>query len=182
MEEKQVDLVDKIEELKSLSNDSIFSIDKIEWWLLKHETFYKQTKRINDSKHLYEIDDRIVRLPDNIGNPSDEEKFIDVYESLNNLSQLHRNESYFKQEMAIYDRIKNKPQKVKQWLKKNEKLGTEDYVTFLIDYLDYLGGDNEYHLNVFFLKNDNLDFYVDREDFKYTIRFLETFTELYWVD
>jgi hypothetical protein len=178
--EMQVDLVEKIEGLKSLSNDSIFKISKIEWWLLKHETLYKQTKKINDYKNLYEINDRIVRLPDNIGNSTSDEKFIDVYESLDVLTKLHRNEDYLKQEMAIYNMIKDEPLKVKHWLKKNEKLGAEDYVTFLIDYLDYDPNDNEYHLKVFFLKNDKLEVYVDRQDFKYTIEFLEVFNALYW--
>jgi len=173
-------IIEAYKQLLGLIIDNIYHIPKIEWWLLKNETLYVQIKRINDSKHLYEIDDSIVRLPNNIGNPTSDEKFIDVYESLDVLTKLHRNEKYFKQEMAIYDRIKNEPQKVKQWLKKNEKLGTEDYVTFLIDYLDYDPNDNEYHLNVFFLKDDKLEVYVDREDFKHTIEFIETFNDHYW--
>ncbi|WP_282136019.1 hypothetical protein [Seonamhaeicola maritimus] len=169
-----------INELQSLSSDSIFSIAQIEWWLLKHEGDYHKAKHINDSKYLYEIEGRIVRLPDSFGNPTNEEKFIDVYKRLNDLTQLHRNESYFKQEMAIYHNLKDKPEKVKQWLEKNERFGADTYVTFLIDYLDYDINDEEYHLKVFFLNNEELDVYVNREDFKYTLEFLQKFNELYW--
>lgn len=169
-----------LNELKTLSSDSLFSIDKIEWWLLKHEKFYVKSKQHNLSEYLYKIDGKEVRLPDNIGNPTDEEKFIDVYESLDNLSKFHRNEEYFKQEMAIYKELKNEPQKVKQWLKKNEKLGFDDYVCFLTDYLDYDTDDKVYHLSIFFLNNEEFEVYVDRDDFKYTIEFLEIFNGLYW--
>jgi len=170
-----------ISELKSLSSDGIFNIDKIEWWLLKYEKLYVKSKQHNQSEHLYKIDGKEVRLPDNIGNPTDEEKFIDVYERLDNLTKLHRNEDYFKQEMAIYNGIKNEPQKVKHWLNKNEKFGSDDYVCFLTDYLDYDTDDKVYHLGVFFLKDEELEVYVDRDDFKYTIEFLEIFNELYWI-
>lgn len=170
-----------IQELESLSSDSIFSISKIEWWLLKYKDEYLKAKQMNSSRHLYKIDWRVVRLPDNIGNPTDEEKFIDVYESLDNLSKLHRNENYYKQEMAIYKGIENEPFKVKQWLKKNEKLGAEDYVCFLTDYLDYDTDVKVNHLSIFFLNNEELEVYVDKDNFKYTIEFLETFNKLYWI-
>ncbi len=170
-----------INELNSLSADSVFRIARIEWWLLKYQDNYKKAKQIQYSKHLYEIEGETVRLPDNFDNPSPEEKFINVYDSLYKLTKLHRKEDYFKQEMAIYKDIVNEPLKVKRWIKKNEKLGAEDYVCFLIDYLDYDINDNKYHLSVFFLENEELNVFVDREDFKHTIGFLEVFNDLYWV-
>ena len=54
-------------------------------------------------------------------------------------------------------------------------------VSFLTDYLDYDTDDKVYHLSIFFLNNEELEVYVDRDDFKYTLEFLETFNELYWV-
>ncbi len=169
-----------IEELKILSADSLFNISKIEWWLLKHLDNYNKSKQIHFSKHQYEIDGEVLRLPGDFGCPSSEENFIDVYDSLNALTKLHRNEKYFKQEMAIYKDIKNEPLKVKQWIEKNEKLEIMDYSCFLINYLDYDINDNEYHLRVFFLEDNALKVFVDREDFKHTIGFLEVFNEIYW--
>ena len=83
--------------------------------------------------------------------------------------------------MAIYKEIENEPKKVTKWLSKNERLGTEDFVCFFKDYLDYSSNNDEVHLKLFFLFNDEFDVYVNRKDFKYTIEFLETFDDLYWI-
>ncbi len=170
-----------IKELKSLSTDSVFRIARIERWLLKNQESYYKTKQISNLNHLYEIEGETIMLPDNFNNPIPKERFINAYDSLNKLTQLHRKEDYYKQEMAIYKDIKNDPLKLKQWIKKNEKSGAEDYVCFLTDYLDYDTNNNEYHLSVFFLGNEELNVFVDREDFKHTIGFLEVFNDLYWI-
>lgn len=167
-------------ELLNLSSVSVFRIAQIEWWLLKYEGEYKRIHQIEQSKYLYEIDGEVVRLPDYIGCRTDEEKFIDTYQRLDELTQLHKNEEYFKQEMAIYQKVKNNPDLVQDWLKKNEQFGTKDYILFLTEYLDYIIDNTEYHLKVFFLGDKELEVYVDREDFKYTIEFLEAFNDIYW--
>ena len=153
---------------------------KIEWWLLKHESNYSYVKAIENIKNTFEVDGKDVILPSLQNPPSEEERFICLFEALEKLSQLHKNENYFKQEMAIYISIKENTEKLKLWLVKNEVFGADKYVCFLVDYLDYLGNGEEYHLNVFLEKDRNFNLFVDREDFKHTVDFLETFNEHYW--
>ncbi len=70
---------------------------------------------------------------------------------------------------------------LKHWVAKNEDLGAEKYVCFLMDYLDYDENNEEEHLKLFLLELSELEIYIDRQDFKNTIDFLEIFIELYWV-
>lgn len=165
-----------IEEFISLSSDGVFSMVKIEWWLLKHGNDYKNIKGIESVKNIVEFEGKEIVLP-SLKKPSEEERFLDLYEVLEKLSRLHRNETYFKQEMAIYKEIKNKSKKAQDWLAKKEELGVNEYVCFLHDYLDYDINNNEYHLKVFLLKDKNFNLFVDREYFKNTIEFLELFNE-----
>ena len=55
------------------------------------------------------------------------------------------------------------------------------FTCFLVDYLDYDEDDKVEHLNVFIHSLKELDIYVNRQDFKFTLKFLEIFDELYWV-
>lgn len=50
-----------------------------------------------------------------------------------------------------------------------------------MDYLDYDENNEEEHLKLFLLELSELEIYIDRQDFKNTIDFLEIFIELYWV-
>ncbi|WP_418510382.1 hypothetical protein [Corallibacter sp.] len=109
---------------------------------------------------MYFIDGKWVRLPDYFDARTPNEKFLKIYDSLNKITDLHKQESYFKQEMAIYKSLKNDSEKVKEWLAKNEYLGAEKYFMFSLE--------NDGGIN------------VDRKDFKYTIQFKETFDSIYW--
>ena len=169
-----------LDELMSLSSDGIYRMSKIEWWLLKNHEFYKHIKDIESRKHWYNIDGRNVRLPD-FGDPSKEEKFLNIYEVLEITSDFHRNENYFQQEMAIYKKIQNSPQEVLEWLAKNEELGVEKYVCFLLDYFgDEDELEKEIHLKPFFLQDKQRQVFIDRKDFRHTIEFLHIFNHTYW--
>ncbi len=168
-------------EFEELVEGNLYTISITNKWLEKYRKYYKRVHDINQAFHLYEIDGKVIRLPPMYEPPTVDEKFLNLYKELDKISKFQLKEDYFKQEMAIYKEIKSYPQKVKQWVKKNEKLGSKDYACFLIDYLDYDTDDKVYHLSVFFLEDDELEVFVDRDDFKYTIEFLEIFNELYWV-
>ncbi|MDN3724804.1 hypothetical protein QRD02_10450 [Aequorivita sp. SDUM287046] len=164
-----------------LETQNVFSTSIIEWWLLKYSDFYKQTYGFVYSQHLFKMDDgSTVRLPP-FGKPTDEEKFIDLYQALDTISELHRNEKYFDLQMVEYHKIKDSQSDLKNWVAANENFGSEKYVCFLIDYLDYDENNKEEHLKIFLLESTDLEIYIDRQDFKNTIDFLETFNELYWV-
>ena len=101
------EIVACIEEFTSLSSNDIYSMSKIEWWLLKNHDLYKHVREIESNKYCYNIDGRNVRLPD-FGEPTAEEKFLNFYEALEIVSDFHRNENYFKQEMSTYNNILTK--------------------------------------------------------------------------
>jgi hypothetical protein len=171
-----------LSKFKNLKSNSLYSIDKINLWLLKYSDSYKKTIHfIESKKEEFELEDASsVWLPP-IKEPisNSEKKFIILYGVLNTISEFHRNEKYFEQEMTEYHKIKHSKSDLKKWVAKNETLGAEKYVCFLIDYLDY--SENPVHLNIYLNTLNELNIYIDRQEFKNTIDFLEIFNELYWV-
>ncbi|RYH74440.1 hypothetical protein EVU94_05300 [Flavobacteriaceae bacterium 144Ye] len=150
-----------IQELNSLVNGTTYNISKIEWWLLKYQDEYNRIKEEESNRFMYFIDDKWVRLPDYFDARTPNEKFLKIYNTLNEITDLHKHENYFKQEMAIYKGIKNQSEKVKEWLAKNEHLGAKKYFMFSLD--------NDYGIS------------IERNDFRYTIEFTNIFNNLYWV-
>ncbi len=168
-------------ELWELGDNGVFRISKIKDWIFNYSDLYKKNYDFVHSQHLYEDSDgSTIRLPP-CGLPTDEEIFINLYKSLNGVLELHANETYFEKEMVEYYKIKNSPSDIKNWIFKNEDLGAEQYVCFLIDHLDYDENGHEEHLIVFIHLLKKPDIFIDRQDFKNTIAFLEVFNELYWV-
>ena len=168
-----------LKESRVFFNEKIIPITQVEWWLLKYSDFYKKTSDFVYSQHLFKMDDgSIVRLPP-FGEPTDQDKFLDLYNALDTICEFHRNEKYFEQELTEYQKIKDSQSELKNWIAKNEDLGAEKYVCFLVDYLDY--SENAEHLNIYAHTSKELEIYIDRQDFRNTIKFLEIFNELYWV-
>lgn len=159
-------------------NEKIIPISQVEWWLLKYSDVYKKTSDFVYSQHLFKMDDgSIVRLPP-FGEPTDQDKFLDLYKALDTICEFHRNEKYFEKELTEYQKIKDSQSDLKNWIAKNEDLGAEKYVCFLVDYLDY--SEKAEHLNIYVHTSKELEIYIDRQDFRNTIEFLEIFNELYW--
>lgn len=166
-------------DLKKTSELNRLQVKKLEWWLLKYSDLYKKTFDFVYSQHLFTTDNgSVIRLPP-FGEPTDQEKFLDLYQALDKICEFHRNEKYFKQELTEYEKIKDSQSDLKSWVAKNEVLGADKYVCFLVDYLDY--SENAEYLSVYFHSSKDLEIYIDRQDFKNTIEFLEIFNELYWV-
>jgi len=167
-----------LKESRVFFNEKIIPITQVEWWLLKYSDFYKKTSDFVYSQHLFKMDDgSIVRLPP-FGEPTDQDKFLDLYKALDTICEFHRNEKYFEQELTEYQKIKDSQSDLKSWIAKSEDLGAEKYVCFLVDYLDY--SENAEHLSVYVHSSKDLEIYIDRQDFRNTIEFLEIFNELYW--
>ncbi|WP_370477210.1 hypothetical protein [Tamlana flava] len=172
----------KISELKRLNNNGKIKISQIEWWLLKYSDLFKKTYDFVYSQHLFTDDDgTVIRLPP-FGKPTDHEIFLDLYEALDKISDFHRYEKYFEQELIEYEKIKNSPPNLKNWLANNEYLGADKHVCFIYNYLDYDENDQEVHLKVYIPSLEELEIYIDRKDFKNTIDFLEKFNELFWTN
>lgn len=167
--------------IKFFEKQELFSMAKVEWWLLKYSKLYKKTYDFVHNQHLFTTDDgSVIRLP-SFGEPTEEEIFLELFKALDKVSKFHRSEKYFEQEIINYHKIKHSEVDLRNWVSKNEDIGAENYVCFLIDYLDYDENDEEEHLYIFVHNSKELEIYIDRQDFKNTINFLEIFNELYWV-
>jgi len=155
-----------IKELISLSTDSIIPIDKVEFWLLKYLKKYNYLKSLREGE-----------LPPLSNNVTEENKFIDLFEQLDEVSRYHKFESYCNEQLDIYASIKNDTEKVEKWLSTNEDFYYEELIHFAVKYLDYLGNDKEYHLKVFSHFNKDLEFFINGKDFESTIVFIEKFNQ-----
>ncbi|MFB9055357.1 hypothetical protein ACFFU9_01265 [Mariniflexile ostreae] len=86
-----------IEELKSLSNEGIYTRGKIDWWLLKHELRYISLSR--------DFDTLKVEFPKaDIHNHKmlkKESQFIKLYEKLLEVSDYHRNNENYQEPIDL---------------------------------------------------------------------------------
>lgn len=163
--------MDAIKELQNLSKD-VYSINHLYWWTLKYEYLYKRAKETKNLGSCY------GSLPCACTSDNPESIFISFYEGLFQMTEFHKHENYFQEELKNYNSIAGDEEKLKEWVLKNEKLGTEDLFLFLINHLDY--DENSYH-PIVGIHEDNLpNIFVNRNDFKNTIEALEIFADLYW--
>lgn len=180
-----------IQELKAL-NGYPYSINVIEWWLLKH----------TELRTLSEIDRTCIcgtcyssciclktpcecyyDMPSVCGLWSDKNNayrtFRGVFDNLDKLAQLHKYEKYFKNELAEYSNISNDAIKVKEWTQKSELLVEEKFSTFSI----YNQETEELYENALeltlFDSDGSFKLYVSRHDFINTFNFLELFDDLF---
>lgn len=168
-----------IQVLKEYSIEHIYSIDQIKYWLEQHDDLYEYAK-LNWNKGSC-----FGELPCSHTLNNELSKFIDFYNALQRIVVFHEYESYFWLELEEYQLIKDNPLKLKDWVKRNERLGSEEFVCFFssyLDYLDYSEPETPYHLKVFISNFNEFDVYVDRKCFVNTIAFLEIFNKLFWED
>ncbi len=170
-----------LQDFQKLSQNLIYSIDRIEWWLLKYSDLYISSYDFIYSQHLVVLEDGSTGRFPPCGKPPEQEEFLNLYQALETIAQFHKNEKYFKEQMALFEDVKDDESKLKDWIKNNEEIGSNQYACFLLDYLDYDENDIVEHLNIYVLSAEHLEIYVDRKDFKHTIEFLNTFNELYWI-
>ena len=169
-------------EIEKLKEDFLISMPKVEWWLLKYSSIYKDIEKSESEKHLFELEDgSVVRLPP-LGETNKNERLICLYQALEEIADFHKYENYFKTQMTELENVKNDKVGLNKWLLRNEKLGSEKFVCFLIDYLDYDEDDKVEHLKVYVYQAKELDIFIDKADFKNTVAFLENYNDLYWTD
>ncbi|UWX54891.1 hypothetical protein NYZ99_19485 [Maribacter litopenaei] len=169
-----------IKDFQALSQNHIYSMDKIQWWLLKYTEKNKSIynlERSRNSDGQKQLSDIILPL---FWRSGKDRIFLDLYVTLDKISKFHRNERYFEQEVLDYHKIANSDSDLKNWISKNKSFGADVYVCFLTDYLDYDENENEEHLKVFVPSLKDLEIFINRADFKYTIDFLEIFNYNYW--
>lgn len=78
--------------------------------------------------------------------------------------------------MAVLEHIREDHPALMQWLKKNEKPGTEDFLIFWTEWLE----EDDTIVKPWILKEKDLGIKFRAEEWKNTIKFLEEFNEIYW--
>lgn len=158
-----------ITELRDLAEDGVHSINKINWWLLKHYELYKCCKENWNNCSCF------GELPCSHTMGSDEDKFRDFYKSLEEIADMHKKETYFREQMQVFEKVRDDAPELTKWLLQNEKLGVEDFLIFWIEWLEE---DNLVNPNI--KKFPNIEVKISAKEFESTIQFMEVFNELYW--
>ena len=165
-----------LNEFKSLQENNLFSMAKVEWWLMKYDDYFKS---LNQDWYCPNKGCSMIIGGVCFCNPkSNEFNFLELFKKLEVLSQYQRKEEYFKQELEVYYKVKDNPIKLKELVVKNEQIGCNGFFDFLIEFLNYC--DNAILLGVFDQSVLGYDVFVDNKDFKSTIEFLDIFSELFW--
>ena len=163
--------------LKSLADNGIYSVARIEWWLLKFEDLFQSVsssyttlcnKCVNDEK--------VGVMRSCVFNltycPKTDEKweFIQLYESFDKLTQIHKNEILCNHTLSEYSKLP-----LSLWANSYIFLG-ERLQTFYWDYLDY-GKEDDLDKNLFISEviYPDLHIYVDKDDFQNIRQFIELF-------
>lgn len=166
-----------LEEFYNLSLNGLYKMAVINKWLTKYHSLFHNLSQLHSKMYLIEIDKSLIRLPPLHLKPSKETQFLDLYTELNTINNLHQREKYFQSQVKIFSILKSNSE-IKKWLEKNERLGTEEFVCFEIDYLDY---DEEcYHLQIINPSKMTESISIERDEFKYTLQFLKTFNDNYY--
>lgn len=153
------------------------SISRIDKWIYENQINYKYCKEINVN-----INSCFHDIGCACSMNSEEAKFLFLYEELSKILEMHKLESYAKEELKTYKAIKVNNTEIKNWLIKNEKIASEELACFLIDYLDYSDNEKEiYHLLAYRNIEHKLEIFIQRNDFENLIEYKELFDELYYI-
>ena len=156
--------------LHSFQKDGFYTIPQITWWLLHYEELYKYSF---ENRHTGSC---IEGMGCACSWDAPESLFSGLHSALQEVVDLHQYEEYFREELAVLENVREDHPALMQWLKKNENLGTDDFILFWIEWLD----EERTTVNPWVMKEQNLGIKFRAEEWKYTIEFLEKFNEIYW--
>lgn len=184
--------------LITLNSDKIYTIQEIETWFNEN---WKDYNFIADRWNCKYCPTK-KSLPCICVEPDEKYKFLKLYEAVDEILRFHRKEEYFKVEMLEYNEVKASQTNLKIWASKNEKLGTDVFSNFKSKYLSWdIENYENSSLRVYGCtdlelviinnireqigkvdKKTKLDFdiYINREDFKNIINFVEVFEKVFW--
>lgn len=167
-----------LKELKSLDENCVYSLAKIEWWLMKYDEYYKDLK----SYWYCQNRDCLMKITNHCScnNKTDEFKFLNIFEELYKLCEFRRNEDYFKNELQTYYKIKDNPKKLKELIIRNEQIGANEGYDFFIGYIKYSTNPKFVQASNYYFKD--FDIFIDKAGFENTITFLTIFSVLFWED
>ncbi len=159
-----------LEELRNLKKDGFYSVPKITWWALHYEELSSYSYKNRHTDSCFEGMSCSCSLD------SPESRFSDLHSELKEIIDLYQYEDYFKEELEVLQQVREDHSALMRWLKKNEKLGTEDFILFWTEW-------HEEELNIlkpFILDWQDLKIKFKGEEWKNSIRFCEVFNELYY--
>lgn len=159
-----------IQELERLGDNSLYSMPKIEWWLLKYQELYNFTKETWSCPKCPKTLGCICR------NKENEYLFIEQFETFEELSQYHRKEPFFKELLEIYETIKSDQVTLKKFIQGHEELCINEFEGLYFDFLSDNGKEEPLIGNSIYFKN--FEILIQYEDFKHTSTFLYIYN--YW--
>lgn len=163
-------------EIFELSSNRIFSLAKLEWWLLKHSELYNNLAL----KHSFLKDQGCTRYSNKYEKFPVHVVFLENYFIADRITIMQRRESYFKNEIDLYNATKHEKAATISWLIKNHSLWDEDYGLFLLDNLDESFKNSDYVFEFFNQNHEREEFRVERKAFKNTIEFIILYEDLFF--
>ncbi len=165
----RLEIEEALEELQHLQKDGFYNVPKITWWILKFDELYEYSYI---HRHVGSC---IDGMGCNCCWDAPESRFSDLYTVLQEVVQLYSYNNYYRNELDVLEQVRDDHPALMQWLRKNEKLGSEDFLLFWIEWLE-----EENTVKPFVLGWKDLDIKFRSEEWKNTIKFLEEFNDLYW--
>ena len=154
----------------SLKKDDFYTVPKVAWWLLHYEELYKYSFQYRHTGSCVEEMGCACSWdgPENL--------FSNLHSALQEVVDLHQYEDYFRKELEVLENVREDYPGLMQWLKKNEKLGTEDFFLFWTEWLE----DDDKIVAPWIMKEQELGIKFKAEEWRNTIKFLEEFNEIFW--
>lgn len=168
--------------IQQITFSEIMSMSEVNYWLNETRETYRLAciEEEKSQKDLVRLANgaEIKRTFFNDAAP-DYLLLMDLHQALDKLAGYHQYEVYFKQELENYKSISQSEKQVQKWIIKNMHLGFEKFSTFEVEYLDYEGNEEfdeeNCPIKLFFLHMPELDLYINRYDFRFTLEFIDLF-------
>jgi hypothetical protein len=139
--------LESIIELGSLSDNSIFKKDKIEWWLHKYAEYYNHYYEENRNRSGMKITHRAD-------------------------ASTQTKQFYFKEELEVYNNLKNNVKEVNSWLEAH-KLGKRQKYQEFVSLFQNTSTLSGYGFELFEPYNLPFKITLDELEFEYTLQFLK---------
>ena len=152
-----------IQDLIHLEKNGFFSVPRVSWWNLKYKNLAEYCF------HYRHTDSCIEGMGCGCAWNSPESTFHGLFSSLDEILDLFMNEKYLSQELNSFQTVKDHEISLNQWLLKNSKLGTEDFMEFWIDWYE----EEENVIKLFIVNWHELEIKFQGEEWQSTIDFLK---------
>lgn len=146
---------------------STFSIDEIEWLLLKYSNAQEYLLReCGCYKEHYKVNCDCDR-------DEEEQIFLKIFNRLDSLSIYHKCEQEAKEQVKNYSKIKGSKKKSRKWFLENESLAFEKLSQFIANFIDYKDGKQCKNLLAYRNSKEEIEIFVKGKNFEYIVDFLE---------